>query len=161
MKKRINKLGLSLIELVVALPMLAFVFLWIAYMIAITGNFTTTEIAKAKTQTAANNILMLIKAERFSILNNLGFTVTSDSNGNKKVDNVVIPTDSIVHPDGVTNLKLFLEEQNPDAGSNISSGNKICVIKVIAPDFNDIQTEIKTVSFWGWNNKWIKKLLHY
>ncbi|MBQ3643649.1 MAG: hypothetical protein II961_03540 [Candidatus Riflebacteria bacterium] len=147
MKKRINKLGLSLIELVVALPMLAFVFLGIAYMIAITGNFTTTEIAKAKTQTAANNILMLIKAERFSILNNLGFTVTSDSNGNKKVDTVVIPTDSIVHPDGVTNLKLFLEEQNPDAGSNISSGNKICVIKVIAPDFNDIQTEIKTVSF--------------
>lgn len=147
MKILSKKKGLSLIELVVALPMLAFVFLGIAYMIAVTGNFTSTGIAKAKTLVAANNILMLIKAERFSILSNLGFTVTSDSNGNKMVATVEIPKNSIVHPDGVTNLKLFLEEKTPDAGSNISSGNKICVIKVTAPDFNDIQTEIKTVSF--------------
>ena len=147
MKILSKKKGLSLIELVVALPMLAFVFLGIAYMIAVTGNFTSTGIAIAKTLVAANNILMLIKAERFSILSNLGFTVTSDSNGNKMVATVEIPKNSIVHPDGVTNLKLFLEEKTPDAGSNISSGNKICVIKVTAPDFNDIQTEIKTVSF--------------
>ena len=147
MKKLYKKKGLSLIELVVALPMLAFVFLGIAYMIAVTGNFTSTGIAKAKTLVAANNILMLIKAERFSILSNLGFTVTNDSSGNKKVSEAEIPTNSIVHPDGTTKLKLFLEEQTPDAASNISSGNKICVIRVTAPDFNDIQTEIKTVSF--------------
>ncbi len=149
MKKRINKFGLTLIELVVALPMLAFIFLGIAYMIAVTGDFTSTEIAKAKTQTAANNVLMIMKAEKYSKLGEiLGFIVTVDNYGNNKaVNGVVIPTDSIVHPDGVTNLKLFLEEQNPDAGSNISSGNKVCVIKVTAPDFNDIQTEIKTVSF--------------
>ena len=130
MKKLYKKKGLSLIELVVALPMLAFVFLGIAYMIAVTGNFTSTGIA-----------------ERFSILSNLGFTVTNDSSGNKKVSEAEIPTNSIVHPDGTTKLKLFLEEQTPDAASNISSGNKICVIRVTAPDFNDIQTEIKTVSF--------------
>ena len=148
MKKRINKLGLSLIELVVALPMLAFVFLGIAYMIAITGNFTSTGIAKAKTQVAANNILMLIKAERYSKLGDiLGFVETSDTNGNKKVDGVEIPTNSFVHPDEITKLKLYLEEKDPGSDSNISSGNKICVIRVTAPDFNDIQTEIKTVSF--------------
>ena len=149
MKKKTNKFGLSLIELVVALPMLAFVFLGIAYMIAITGNFTSTEIAKAKTQTAANNILMIMKAEKYSKLGEvLGFIETVDNNGNNKaVNGVVIPTDSMVHPDGTTNLKLYLEETTPDTGSNISSGNKICVIKVTAPDFNDIQTEIKTVSF--------------
>ena len=151
MKKRINRFGLTLIELVVALPMLAFIFLGIAYMIAVTGDFTSTEIAKAKTQTAANNILMIMKAEKYSKLGDiLGFIETVDNNGNHKVVNgVVIPKNSMVHPDGTTNLKLFLEEQTPDAGSNISSGNKICVIKVTAPDFNDIQTEIKTVSFWG------------
>lgn len=150
MKKRINKkFGLTLIELVVALPMLAFVFLGLAYMIAITGDFTATEIAKAKTQTAANNVLMIMKAEKYSKLGTiLGFIETVDKNGNHKaVNGVVIPTDSMVHPDGTTNLKLFLEEQTPDASSNISSGNKVCVIKVTAPDFNDIQTEIKTVSF--------------
>ena len=149
MKKKTNKFGLSLIELVVALPMLAFVFLGIAYMIAITGNFTSTEIAKAKTQTAANNILMIMKAEKYSKLGEvLGFIETVDNNGNNKaVNGVVIPTDSMVHPDGTTNLKLYLEETTPDTGSNISSGNKICVIRVTAPDFNDIQTEIKTVSF--------------
>ena len=149
MKKKTNKLGFSLIELVVALPMLAFIFLGIAYMIASTGNFTSIEIAKAKTQTAANNILMIMKSEKYSKLGEiLGFIETVDNNGNHKaVNGVIIPTDSMVHPDGTTNLKLFLEEQTPDAGSNISSGNKICVIKVTAPDFNDIQTEIKTVSF--------------
>ena len=149
MKKKTNKLGFSLIELVVALPMLAFIFLGIAYMIASIGNFTSIEIAKAKTQTAANNILMIMKSEKYSKLGEiLGFIETVDNNGNHKaVNGVIIPTDSMVHPDGTTNLKLFLEEQTPDAGSNISSGNKICVIKVTAPDFNDIQTEIKTVSF--------------
>ena len=149
MKKRINRFGLSLIELVVALPMLAFVFLGIAYMIAVTGNFTSTEIAKAKTQTAANNILMIMKAEKYSKLGEiLGFIETVDNNGNNKaVNGVEIPTTSMVHPDGTTKLMLFLEETVPDTGSNISSGNKICVIKVTAPDFNDIQTEIKTVSF--------------
>lgn len=149
MKKRINRFGLSLIELVVALPMLAFVFLGIAYMIAVTGNFTSTETAKAKTQTAANNILMIMKAEKYSKLGEiLGFIETVDNNGNNKaVNGVEIPTTSMVHPDGTTKLMLFLEEKAPESGSNISSGNKICVIKVTAPDFNDIQTEIKTVSF--------------
>ena len=148
MKKLYKKKGLSLIELVVALPMLAFVFLGIAYMIAVTGNFTSTGIAKAKTLVAANNILMLIKAEKYSKLGDiLGFIVTNDGNGNKKVEGVEIPTNSFVHPDESTKLKLYLEEQEPEAGSNISSGNKICVIRVTAPDFNDIQTEIKTVSF--------------
>ena len=148
MKKRIKKSGLSLIELIVALPMLAFVFLGMAYMLAITGNSTAIEIAKVKTQTAANNVLMLMKAEGYSKLGNiLGFINTVDSSGNnKKVDGENINKDSIIHPDGITNLKLYLEEKDTADDTNNING-KICIIKVTAPDFENIETEIKTLSF--------------
>ena len=149
--KKHRKNGFSLIELIVALPMLAFVFLGMAYMLAVTGNFTAIEIAKVKTQTAANNVLMLMKAEGYSNIGDVlgvGSTIEVDGSGfHKKIDGEEIRKDSIVHPDGTTNLKLYLEEKTPDAGSNISSGNKICVIRVIAPDFENIETEIKAISF--------------
>ena len=144
MKKHYKNRGLSLIELIVALPMLAFVFLGMAYMMAVTGNFTAVEIAKIKTQTAANNVLMLIKAQGYSDLGDiLGFIDTKD---HKKVDGEEIRKDSIIHPDGLTNLKLYLEEKDSTSDTQNISG-KICIIRVIAPDFDNIETEIKTLSF--------------
>lgn len=148
MKKKQSKKGFSLIELVVALPMLAFVFLGIAYMLATTGNFTAVQIAKAKTQVAANNVLMLMKAKGYEKLGEvLAFSGLDDvtSSGND-IESVEIPIDSLVHPDGVTKLQLSLKLEDPPSSSNITSG-KICVITVTAPDFYDISTIVKTVSF--------------
>ena len=68
MNTKQSRKGFSLIELVVALPMLAFVFLGMAYMLATTGNFTAVQIAKAKTQVATNNVLMLLKASGYAKL---------------------------------------------------------------------------------------------
>ena len=148
MKLQHKKQGLSLIELIVALPMLAFVFLGMAYMLAVTGNFTAVDIAKVKTQTAANNVLMLLKAEGYSKLGDiLGFANTVDSSGkNIKVDWAEISKESIIHPDGLTNLKLYLEEKDSTSDTQNING-KICVIRVVAPDFDNIETEIKALSF--------------
>ena len=148
MKKQHKRRGLSLIELIVALPMLAFVFLGMAYLMATTGNFTAVEIAKIKTQTAANNVLMLMKAEGYSKLGDiLGFVNTVDSSLNHiKVDGAEISKDSIIHPDGQTALKLYLEEKDP-TGDTQNINGKICIIRVTAPDFDNIETEIKTLSF--------------
>ena len=148
MKLQHKKQGLSLIELIVALPMLAFVFLGMAYMLAVTGNFTAVDIAKVKTQTAANNVLMLLKAEGYSKLGDiLGFANTVDSSGNNiKVDWAEISKESIIHPDGLTNLKLYLEEKESTSDTQNING-KICIIRVVAPDFDNIETEIKALSF--------------
>ncbi len=148
MKIKRRKTGLSLIEMLIALPMLALVFMSIAYMVAVIGESTSFGIAQTKTQTAANNVLMLMKAEGYSKLGDiLGFITTVDAEGkNIKVEGKEIPKDSIIHPDGITKLILSLEEK--DSGADTQNiNNKICIIKVKAPDFYDIQTEVKTISF--------------
>ncbi len=149
MKTTKKKSGVSLIELVVALPMLAFVFLSMAYMLATTGNFTAVEIAKVKTQTAANNVLMLMKAKGYKDLGealDFGVETVSSSGVLKDVDMVEISKNSLIHPDGTTKLNLSLKREDPSSDSNITSG-KICVITVTAPDFDNISTIIKTVTF--------------
>ena len=149
MKTKKKRFGISLIELVVALPMLAFVFLSMAYMLASTGNFTALGIAKVKTQTAANNVLMLMKAKGYEKLGEalaISGVVTVSSGVLKDVDLVEIPKNSLIHPDGTTKLNLSLKREDPSADSNITSG-KICVITVTAPDFDNISTIIKTVTF--------------
>ena len=149
MKTTKKKSGVSLIELVVALPMLAFVFLSMAYMLATTGNFTAVEIAKVKTQTAANNVLMLMKAKGYKDLGealDIGVETVSSSGVLKDVDMVEIPKNSLIHPDGTTKINLSLKREDPSTDSNITSG-KICVITVTAPDFDNISTIIKTVTF--------------
>ena len=150
MKTTKKKLGVSLIELVVALPMLAFVFLSMAYMLATTGNFTTVEIAKVKTQTAANNVLMLMKAKGYIKLGEAlaisGVDTVNNSGTPIDVDLVEIPKNSLIHPDGTTKINLSLKREDPSADTNITSG-KICVITVTAPDFDNISTIIKTVTF--------------
>ena len=112
MKIKRRKTGLSLIEMLIALPMLALVFMSIAYMVAVIGESTSFGIAQTKTQTASNNVLMLMKAEGYSKLGDiLGFITTVDSEGNHiKVEGKEIPKDSIIHPDGITRLILNLEE---------------------------------------------------
>ena len=150
MKTTKKKSGVSLIELVVALPMLAFVFLSMAYMLATTGNFTTVEIAKVKTQTAANNVLMLMKAKGYKKLGEAlaisGVDTVNNSGTPIDVDLVEIPKNSLIHPDGTTKINLSLKREDPSTDSNITSG-KICVITVTAPDFDNISTIIKTVTF--------------
>ena len=149
MKTKQSKKGFSLIELVVALPMLAFVFLGMAYMLATTGSFTAVQIAKAKTQVATNNVLMLLKAKGYEKLGEalaIPGVVTVSGGVLKDVESVEIPKASMVHPDGTTKLNLSLKREDPSADSNITSG-KIYVITVTAPDFDDITTIVKTVSF--------------
>lgn len=166
MKTNKKTKGFTLMELMVAIPMLAFVFLSMAYILASTGNFTSVEIAKFKTQTAANNILMLIKAKGFSNLdatlkslndpltfstaktNTNSVTTTVTTKTLDKTKNTYIPNNSIVHPDGATNLTVtIVEKPAGDDANNVASSNKICVITVTAEDFHDISTVIKTVSF--------------
>ena len=150
MKTKQLKKGFSLIELVVALPMLAVVFLGMAYMLATTGNFTAVQIAKAKTQVATNNVLMLLKASGYSKLGEVlaisGADTVTNTGTLKDIDLVEIPKTSMVHPDGTTKLQFSLKLEDPPSNSNITSG-KICVITVTAPDFYDISTIVKTVSF--------------
>ncbi len=150
MKTTKKKSGISLIELVVALPMLAFVFLSMAYMLATTGNFTALGIAKIKTQTAANNVLMLMKAKGYEKLGEAlaisGVDTVTNTGSLKDIELVEIPIASMVHPDGATKLQLSLKREDPPTNSNITSG-KVCVITVTAPDFDNISTIIKTVTF--------------
>ncbi len=155
--KRHNTKGFTLMELLVAIPMLGFVFLSMAYMLASTSDFTSVEIAKFKTQTAANNVLMLIKSKGFSkldatltsIKDPLVLTTTgSGENATITKTSDKIPTNSVIHPDGTTNLTLTVVEKQADATeTNLTGTNRICVITVTAPDFYDISTVVKTVSF--------------
>ena len=151
-------------ELLVAIPMLSFVFLSMAYMLASSGDFTGVEIAKFKTQTAANNALMLIKAKGFSKLDAtlqsmndpIVFSTTVTNGGSeataittKVLDaakNTSIPGNSVIHPDGVTKLTITIVEKPAEIAETNVTG-KICVITVTAPDFEDISTIVKTVSF--------------
>ena len=119
-------------------------------MLATTGNSTAIQIAKAKTQVATNNVLMLLKASGYSKLGEVlaisGADTVTNTGTLKDIDLVEIPKTSLVHPDGTTKLQLSLKLEDPPSNSNITSG-KICVITVTAPDFYDISTIVKTVSF--------------
>ena len=135
--------GFTLMELLVAIPMLSFVFLGMAYLLGTTGNFTSVEIAKAKTQMAANNLLMLIKAKGYSKLNE----VLPDFNTATTITKQELSTTSPAHPDGVTKLLVSMEQKDANASDTVNVTGKICVITVTAPDFMDISTTVKAVSF--------------
>lgn len=135
--------GFTLMELLVAIPMLSFVFLGMAYLLGTTGNFTSVEIAKAKTQMAANNLLMLIKAKGYSKLNE----VLPDFNTATTITKQELSTTSPAHPDGVTKLLVSMEQKDANASDTVNVTSKICVITVTAPDFMDISTTVKAVSF--------------
>lgn len=135
--------GFTLMELLVAIPMLSFVFLGMAYLLGTTGNFSSVEIAKAKTQTAANNLLMLVKAKGYSKLNE----VLPDFNTATTITKQELSTTSPAHPDGVTKLLVSMEQKDANASDTVNVTSKICVITVTAPDFMDISTTVKAVSF--------------
>lgn len=159
--KMLSKKGFSLIELLVVLPLITLVFLGMGYMIGNLGRFTAVKIAKTKTLVAANNVLMLMKAKGCSELRNnpdnyLNFS--TNKTGDIIVDNKEIPTNSTIHPDGVTRLLLKIEEkpenEPDDVQIEIANGDKdtfsnikICIVTVTAPGFEDVQTVIKTISF--------------
>ena len=123
--------------------MLSFVFLGMAYLLGTTGNFTSVEIAKAKTQTAANNLLMLVKAKGYSKLNE----VLPDFNTATTITKQELSTTSPAHPDGITKLLVSMEQKDANASDTVNVTSKICVITVTAPDFMDISTTVKAVSF--------------
>lgn len=143
MKNHKHTKGFTLMELLVAIPMLSFVFLGMAYLLGTTGNFTSVEIAKAKTQMAANNLLMLIKAKGYSKLNE----VLPDFNTATTITKQELSTTSPAHPDGVTKLLVSMEQKDANASDTVNVTSKICVITVTAPDFMDISTTVKAVSF--------------
>ncbi len=162
MKMKNKKIGLSLMELLVAIPMIALVFMGIAYMLGITGRYNGVEIAKIKTLTAANNVLMLVKAKGFSELPNVldfddEIEITTSTTPSVTIDYLIksgedystpltIPLNSKIHPDGVTNLNMVVIRK--DAGADAENlDSKIIIVTVIAPDFEDIQTTLKTVEF--------------
>lgn len=151
--KKNRKFGLTLIEILVTLPMVAFVFIGMAYMIASSGDSAATEIAKVKTQVAANNILMLIKYEGFdkladSLKSNVGISNKDLDTGTKDIIkiNPITPT-SPIHPDSSTSLRATIEKKTADKNTDGFNGGEICVVTVTAPDFHSISTVIKTDSF--------------
>lgn len=143
MKNHKHTKGFTLMELLVAIPMLSFVFLGMAYLLGTTGNFSSVEIAKAKTQTAANNLLMLVKAKGYSKLNE----VLPDFNTATTITKQELSTTSPAHPDGITKLLVSMEQKDANASDTVNVTSKICVITVTAPDFMDISTTVKAVSF--------------
>ena len=143
MKNHKHTKGFTIMELLVAIPMLSFVFLGMAYLLGTTGNFSSVEIAKAKTQTAANNLLMLVKAKGYSKLNE----VLPDFNTATTITKRELSTTSPAHPDGITKLLVSMEQKDANASDTVNVTSKICVITVTAPDFMDISTTVKAVSF--------------
>lgn len=143
MKNHKHTKGFTIMELLVAIPMLSFVFLGMAYLLGTTGNFSSVEIAKAKTQTAANNLLMLVKAKGYSKLNE----VLPDFNTATTITKQELSTTSPAHPDGITKLLVSMEQKDANASDTVNVTSKICVITVTAPDFMDISTTVKAVSF--------------
>ncbi len=132
MKKKINK-GVTLIELVVAIPMLAIIGLSIAYSLGSSSRLTDTQIARMKCQVAAVNLMTLIKAA--------SETAALDTFAVHVADGVLGKA-SVAHPDGSLNLNAAAEFL---ANDDFAHGTikPVFRLRVLAPDFG-VRSEIKT-----------------
>lgn len=126
--------GVTLFELIVALPMLALVGLAISFALASSSRATGTQIARVKCQVAASNLLTLIKA-------------ASDT---PSLDTVAahlqagqLSKTSVAHPDGGIRLNVQADIL-PNGDGTHGTIEDMFRIRVTAPDFFDIGSEIKT-----------------
>lgn len=125
--------GVTLMELLVAIPMLALVAVSVAYSLGSSSRLTATQIARVKCQVAATNLLTLIKSASATASLDT-FAVHVESGELKKT--------SVAHPDG--SIKLTADaEKLPNGDAAHGTIPNILRLRVYAPDF-DVRSEIKT-----------------
>lgn len=124
-----RKSGLTLMELLVAIPMLAVVGVAIAYSLGSSSRLTATQIARVKCQVAASNLMTLMRAAGGSSI--FAAHVTG---GN-------LDKNSIAHPDNSINLRVT-EEAIPNSDNAFGTIQDLYRLKVEAPDFNNIRSEL-------------------
>lgn len=134
--------GITLMELLVAIPMLALVAVSVTYSLGSSSRFTGTQIARVKCQVAATNLLTLIKAASGTASLD---TFEEYLSGVSSVNGVVsgeLKKNTIAHPDGGINLEAEAEIL---ANDDLAHGtiDNILRLRVYAPDF-DMRSEIKT-----------------
>lgn len=132
MKTGLNS-GITLMELLVAIPMLAVIGLAIAYSLGSTSRLTETQIARVKCEVAAGNLLTLIKAASETA----ALTTLADHVSGGELNKT-----SVAHPDG--SLKLNAAgEFLPNTDSVYGTIKPVFRLRVSAPAF-DVRSEIMT-----------------
>lgn len=125
--------GVTLMELLVAIPMLALVAVSVAYTLGSSSRFTATQIARVKCQVAATNLLTLIKAA--------SSTASLDTFA-AHVEGGELKKTSIAHPDG--NIRITADaEILPNTDLVHGTIDNIFRLRVYAPAF-DMRSEVKT-----------------
>ncbi|HOI91528.1 MAG TPA: type II secretion system protein [Candidatus Rifleibacterium sp.] len=128
-----SRKGITLMELLVAIPMLAIIALSISYTLGSSSRLTATQIARVKCQIAASNLLTLIKAASGTASLDT-FAVHVDGGELKKT--------SVAHPDG--SIRLTADAAIlPNTDSAHGTMPNVFRIRVYAPAF-DMRSEIKT-----------------
>jgi len=127
--------GITLMELLVAIPMLALVAVAVAYSLGSSSRLTATQIARVKCQVAASNLLTLIKAANSP-------EVSWQTTFAQHVENDELKKTSVAHPDGSLRLTAFAEKLENDDLAHGTMPN-VFRLRVYAPAF-DMRSEIKT-----------------
>ncbi len=125
--------GITLMELLVAIPMLALVAVSVAYSLGSSSRLTATQIARVKCQVAATNLLTLIKAA--------SGTASLDTFA-AHVEGGELKKTSVAHPDG--SIKLTADaEILPNTDHEHGTIIDVLRLRVYAPAF-DMRSEVKT-----------------
>ncbi|NCB39045.1 MAG: hypothetical protein EOM80_09765 [Erysipelotrichia bacterium] len=127
--------GITLMELLVAIPMLAIVAMSVTYALASSSRLTATQIARVKCQVAAGNLLTLIKAKTAS-------KIPALTTFAEHVNSGILKTSSVAHPDGGLLLRATAESLDNTDGAH-GTISPVFRIRVEAPAF-DVRAEIKT-----------------
>lgn len=125
--------GVTLMELLVAVPMFALVALALTYSLGSSSRLTGTQIARVKCQVAATNLLTLIKAA--SSTASLDTFAVHVAGGELKKT-------SVAHPDGSLGLTAQAEILDNTDGAHGTIAPVFRII-VACPAF-DVRSEIKT-----------------
>lgn len=138
--------GITLMELLLAAPLLAIVSVAAAYALASSSQLTNTQIARTKCQIAASNVLTYIKAQKPSPENHSIAILADILRVNKpsgEFDTVsgTLQKDHPAHPDGAINLHV--EGSHLPNSSEHGNLEKVFILKVTSEDF-DVSSELKT-----------------
>ncbi|MFZ2960086.1 MAG: hypothetical protein WA705_24660 [Candidatus Ozemobacteraceae bacterium] len=129
----LKRFGVTLMELLIAIPMFAFVGVGIGYHLGVAARLTQTQIAWIKCNVAATNLLSLIQADSPAHVSET-LSVHVGASG-------FLKTTSPAHPDGLLGLKVTTQSlANPDTQSGVTP---IFWIKVECPAF-EVAAKIQT-----------------
>lgn len=142
--------GVTLMELLVAIPMFAVVTLSIVYTLFAHSQLSVTQIARFKVQMAANNLLTMVKASAISeetpaLKIIAGQTLSDQTEFVSQSGSVVssLKSDSPLHPD-VGGTKINVNARWEVSDSTFDTGPEpVFIIETYAPDFQ-VGCQIKT-----------------